>query len=238
MSRRGEHPNSRANLQPFMPGNQAARKHGGYARHFDPALVDEVEQSDSKSNVERIESLIKLERLRLHSVLAERAKYESRDDYAQTRGADLPITHHETHPGGAVTKRQRPDFEQAIDRSTGRLLALIVEQERLAASPAHIAQALAGVLDDAAQAGMSATDTAEAVERAGLAVPFSLQQRVRAELALAEPEPPEGGMTDEELDQLSREYDNEAAAEQRWLEQRRDDMAAIHAAKAQEKHSE
>lgn len=188
---RGQHPNSRDNLTPFLPGNRAAVKHGGYARHFEPELVSEVEATDSGNNVERLEGLIRLERLRMHSTLEARARYEATDSYAQTRGTDLPVVQHETHAGGAVTKRQRPDFEQAIDRSMGRLLSLISEQERLAASPAHVAGRLAGVLDDALDAGLSATDTAEMVERAGLAVPFSVQQRVRSELAwLSRKSPP------------------------------------------------
>lgn len=235
---RGQHPNSRGNLRPFLPGNRAALKHGGYAQHFEPELVEQVEATDTADNVGRLEGLIRLERLRMHSALQARASYESRDSYKETRGTDLPVIQHETHAGGAVTKRQRPDFEQAIDRSTGRLLALIAEQERLAASPAHVAARLAGVLDDALAAGLSATDTAEQCERAGLAVPFSVQQRVRSELALAEPEEPAGGMTDEELEALSEQYEAAAADEQRWLAERRADVEKMHKTKEQEKYGE
>lgn len=234
----GRHPASRANLTPFLPGNQAAVKHGGYARHFEPTLAQEVEESDSGNNVARLESLIRLERLRMHSALEARARYEATDSYAQTRGTDLPVIQHETHAGGSTTKRQRPDFEQAIDRSTGRLLALIAEQERLAASPTHIAGRLAGVLDDALDAGLSAVDTAEKCERAGLVVPFSVQQRVRSELALAEPEEPAGGMTDEELEALSEQYEAAAADEEKWLAERRADVKQMHQSKAQEKYGE
>lgn len=235
---RGQHPNSRGNLRPFLPGNRAALKHGGYARHFDPALVSEVEDSDSGSNVDRLESLIRLERLRLHSALESRARYQATDDYAQTRGVDLPVTHYESSAAGTVTKRQRPDFEQAIDRSEGRLLALIAEQERLAASPAHVAGRLAEVLDKAADDGLSAVDTAEAVERAGLAVPFSLQKRVHSELALAEPEEPAGGMTDDELEALSEQYEAHADNEKQWLQARREAVARMHKEKEKEKHSD
>lgn len=236
MSQRGQHPNSRQNLTPFLPGNTAALKHGGYAKHFDPSLAQEVEDSDSGDNVERLESLIKLERLRMHSALEARASYHASDSYQQTRGADLPVIHHETHPGGAVTKRQRPDFEQAIDRSMGRLLSLISEQERLSASPAHVAAALCEVLDEAAAAGMSATDTAEQCERAGIEVPFSVQQRVRSELALAEPEETPGGMTDDELEALSEQYEESVESEEKWLAERRADVEQMHESKKGEKH--
>lgn len=236
MSQRGQHPNSRQNLTPFLPGNKAALKHGGYARHFDPALTAEVEDSDSGDNVERLESLIKLERLRLHSALEARASYHASDSYQQTRGIDLPVIHHETHPGGSTTKRQRPDFEQAIDRSMGRLLSLISEQERLSASPAYVAGRLSAILDDAAAAGMSATDTAEQCERAGIDVPFSVQQRVRSELALAEPEEPAGGVTDEELEALSEQYEEHVESEESWLAERRAEVEQMHESKEREKH--
>lgn len=237
MSERGKHPNSLNNLQPFLPGNQAARQHGGYARHFDPTIAEHVEQSDG-NNIERIESLIRLEQMRLHSVLQTKAQYDARGEYNELSASDLELSEVTTGAEGTLTKRQRPDFEQAIDRAVGRLLALIAEQERIAASPAHVAARLSEVLNEAAKAGMSAADTAEQCERAGLAVPFSLQQRVRAELALIEPPEPEGGVSDDELERLSAEYQEQVEGEVAWLEQRREEVEQMHKAKAQEKQGD
>ena len=106
------------------------------------------------------------------------------------------------------------------------------------ATPSYVADALAAVLDEAEKAGLSAVDTAEQVERAGLAVPFSLQQRVRAELATFEPPEPEGGMTDDELERLSLEYEEEIEGEVEWLEQRREEVRDMHSKQQSEKHSD
>jgi hypothetical protein len=235
--KRGKHPNSLANLEPFLAGNQAARRHGGYARHFDPTIAEHVEATDG-DNVERIESLIRLEQMRLHSVLAAKASYDARGEYNELSASDLELSEVTSGADGTLTKRKRPDFEQAIDRNVGRLLALIAQQEQLAASPAHVASRLSEVLDEAQVSGMSAADTAEQVERSGLAVPFSLQQRVRAELATFEPPEPEGGMTDDELERLSLEYEEEIEGEVEWLEQRREEVSEMHQSKEKEKRSD
>ena len=234
--RRGLHPVNQANW--FAPGNQAARKHGGYARYFPPDVADAAAESDPGNSVGRLEEMVQFERMRLHSVLEAKAKWDARGEYNELNATDLELSEVTTGHTGTMTKRQRPDFEQAIDRAVGRLLALISEQERIAATPAHVAPALALVLDEAEKAGLSAVDTAEQVERAGLAVPFSLQQRVRAELSTYEPPEPEGGMTDEELDALSEQYEQEVAGEDAWLEERREEVAAMHESKQQEKLSE
>jgi len=206
--RRGENPASLANLRLFTPGNQASRQHGGYARHFSPEVVEAATDTDPGDSVGRLEELITLERLRLHSTLAAKARWDARGD-----------------------------FEQAIDRAVGRLLALIAEQERIAASPAAVAARLSEVLDDAEAAGLDAAATAEACERAGIAPPFSLQQRVRAELATLEPPEPEGGMTDDELERLSAEYEQRMSDEPRWLEDRHQQVQEIHKQRDKERNA-
>lgn len=236
--RRGEHPRSLANLRPFLPGNQAARQHGGYAQHFPSDVVQTVDDADSGNNVARLEGLIRLEQMRLHSVLSAKAKWDAGAEYNELGASDMELSGIDTNAEGTTVRRRRPDFEQAIDRAVGRLLALIAEQERIAASPAAVATRLSEVLDDAAAAGLDAVSTAEQVERAGLAVPFSLQQRVRSELALAEPQEPEGGMTDDELEALSAEYSAQAAQENDWLAERRAAVQQIHKSRDTERHGQ
>ena len=233
MSERGKSPGSQQHW--FLPGNQAARQHGGYARHFDPVIAEQVETSDG-NNIERIELLIQLEQMRLHSALAAKARWDAGHEYNQLVSTDMELSEVTTGDTGTMTKRQRPAFEYVIDRNVGRLLALISEQERIASSPAGVATRLNQVLNEAAAAGLSAVDTGEACERAGIATPFSLQQRIRAELATYEAPEPEGGMTDEELERLSVEYQEEIEGEVQWLEQRHEEVAAMHESKNQEKH--
>ncbi|GAA0576185.1 hypothetical protein ACFQH5_15105 [Halomonas salifodinae] len=225
-NRRGEHPASLANLIPAGPGNQRARKHGGYARYHPPEIIERV--TPGAPSPERLEHLIQAEEARLHSLFQTKARWDAKGEYSELVPGDYPLVEIRTSSEGTATKRERPDFERLIDRSMGRLSALIDQKERIAASPAHVATRLALVLDEAEAAGMSAVDTAERVERAGLAVPFSLQQRVRAELALAEPPEPEGGMTDDELERLSQQYAEQTAGEPDWLAERREQVQQIH----------
>lgn len=226
--RRGEHPNSLANLLPPEPGNQRARKHGGYARHFPPEVVEVASASDPGESVGRLEELIELERLRLHSTLAAKARWDAGAEYDELNASDMQLASIDTDAQGTTIRRRRPDFDQAVDRAVGRLLTLIAERERIDATPAHVSARLTQVLDAADAAGLTSVATAEQVERAGLAVPFSLQQRVRSELALAEPEEPDTGLTDDELERLSEEYEEEVAHEGEWLEERREAVQEIH----------
>lgn len=220
----------------FTPGNQAARKHGAYARYHAPEIVGRV--TPDAPSPKRLESLIQLEEARLHDLLQEKAAWDAKADYGELSVASYTLTEIKNDHLGTATKRERPDFESLIDRSMGRIAKLVAEKERVQATPIYIAAALAAVLDEAEKAGLSAVDTAEQVERAGLAVPFSLQQRVRAELATFEPPEPEGGMTDDELERLSLEYEEEIEGEVEWLEQRREEVSDMHSKQQSEKHSD
>ncbi|MAG54596.1 hypothetical protein [Halomonas sp. 707B3] len=232
--RRGLHPVNQQNW--FAPGNQAARKHGAYARYHPPEIVERI--TPDAPSPKRLESLIQLEEARLHALLQEKAAWAAKAEYGALAHGDYPLTEVRNDHLGTATKRERPDFEGLIDRSMGRISALVAEKERIKATPAYVANTLARILDEAEAAGLSAVDTAERVERAGLAVPFSLQQRVRAELSTYEPPEPEGGMTDDELERLSLEYEEEIEGEVEWLEQRREEVRDMHSKQQSEKHSE
>lgn len=232
--KRGMTPGSQAHW--FQPGNQAARQHGAYARYHAPEIVERV--TPDAPSPKRLESLIQLEEARLHSLLQERAAWNAKAEYGALSPTDYPLTEIRTDHLGTARKRERPDFERLVDRSMGRISALVAEKERIEASPSYVAAALASVMDEAEASGLNAVETAEACERAGLAVPFSLQQRVRAELATYEAPEPEGGMTDEELERLSLEYEEEIEGEVQWLEQRHEEVAEIHQSKEGEKRSE
>ena len=223
---RGEHPASLANLIPAGPGNQRARKHGAYARYHPAEITERV--TPATSSPERIEALIELEEARLHSVLQEKVRWVARCEYDELASSDLILTEICTGSDGKTTKRERPDFERLIDRSMGRISALVDQKERLSVLPAHVANHTAALRDKAEDEGMRAIECAELFEREGLAVPLSVQQRVRAELSMLEPPEPEGGITDEELERLSVEYEAQAALEPDWLIERQQQMKEIH----------
>lgn len=236
MSKRGKHPNSLSNLEPFLPGNQAARRHGAYARYHAPEIVERV--TPDTPSPERLESLIQLEEARLHSILQEKAAWDAKAEYGELAHGDYPLTEVRKDHLGTATKRERPDFERLVDRSMGRIAALVAEKERIQATPAYVATLTSELFDRAEQEGLAAVDTAALFERSGLAVPFSLQQRVRAELALIEPPEPEGGIDDDELERLSAEYQEEVEGEVAWLEQRREEVARMHESKEREKQGQ
>lgn len=232
--KRGMTPGSQAHW--FQPGNQAARQHGAYARYHAPEIVERV--TPDAPSPKRLESLIQLEEQRLHALLQEKTSWDAKAEYSELTPANYTLTEIRKDHLGTATKRERPDFERLVDRSMGRIAALVAEKERIQATPSYIAAALSGVMNEAEASGLNAVETAEACERAGLAVPFSLQQRVRAELATYEAPEPEGGMTDEELEALSAKYEQEVADEDAWLAQRHEEVAEIHESKEGEKRSD
>lgn len=223
---RGEHPASLANLIPAEPGNQRARKHGAYARYHPAEITERINLG--ATSPERIEALIELEEARLHSVLQEKVRWSARCEYNEVSSADLILTEIRAGIDGKTTKRERPDFERLIDRSMGRISALIDQKERLNILPTYVATQVAKLLDKADAEGMRAIDCAELFEREGMAVPLSVQQRLRAELATLEPSEPEGGVTDEELERLSEEYEAQIAQESTWLIERQQQVKNIH----------
>lgn len=233
---RGEHPASLANLIPAGPGNQRARKHGAYARYH-PAEITERVIPDATSP-ERIEALVELEEARLHSVLQEKVRWNARCEYGEVSSADLILTEVRNSSDGKTTKRERPDFERLIDRSMGRISALIDQKERLNILPAYAATQIATLLDKADAKGMRAIECAELFEREGLAIPLSVQQRVRAELAVLEPPVPEGGVTDEELERLSAEYEAQVLQESVWLVERQQQVKDIHEQNDRERNAQ
>ncbi|MEC9483105.1 MAG: hypothetical protein UMU75_07220 [Halomonas sp.] len=233
---RGEHPASLANLIPAGPGNQRARKHGGYARYHSAEILERI--TPAAPSPERIEALIELEEARLHSLLQENARWDARSEYGELAPADYTLTEIQTGRDGTVTKRERPDFERLIDRSMGRISALVDQKERLAVLPVYVATKTAALLDKAEAEGMGAVVCAELFEREGLAVPLSVQQRIRAELASVEPPEAEGGMTDEELERLSVEYEVQAAQEPDWIKKRQQQVKEVHDQRDKERNAQ
>lgn len=230
---RGEHPASLANLIPGGPGNQRARKHGAYSRYHPPEIIERI--TPEVSAPDRLEGLIQLEEARLHSVLQEKARWDAKSEYSELVHRDYTLTSIRSDSNSTVATRERPNFEQLIDRSMGRISALVSEKERLAATPAYVAGQVSQLLDKASNEGMTAAETAELFERAGIEATFSVKQRTRAELAFAEPAEPDGGMTDDELEALSAEYAEKAQAESDWLAERREEVQNIHDQKERER---
>lgn len=238
------HPNSLANLMPIVKGEQRALKHGGYAQYFAPDITDEVDETTGAAN--RLDSLIRLTDLRLRTVLKRRAEWDAKEDYGELTGQDYPLQELSEKKSAEgrenSTKRVRPPFDAMIDTLTGRMGWLIGEKHRierhLDVTAGAAAAQRAEIMQRADDEGWAASTTGIEIEKQGFEVPFTLQQRIRSELALAEPEEPEGGMTDEELERLSQDYEDAAAGEDQWLQERREEVERMHKDKEQEKKGE
>lgn len=234
------------NLIPAGPGNQRALKHGAYAKHLAPDVVEALEEYDTAEKFRSLEGEIQLVRGRLMTVARLRAEWEARADYSELTEQDYQLQEMSVKdtPMGKErsARRVRPDFEGQEERLLGRLGHLIQVHEQLSKRVSITAdQAVAlrsEIMDRAAEEGWLPSATGLEIEKRGLEVPYTLQAQIRSELALAEPEEPEGGMTDDELEQLSRDYESAAEGEDRWLKERREEVERIHQDKEQEKKGE
>ncbi|MDX5979607.1 hypothetical protein [Vreelandella alkaliphila] len=231
-----------ANLIPAEKGNQRALKHGAYAGALPPDIEQEL-NTYGREDIRSLEDEIRLTKGRLMMVTRKSAEWDARNEYNEITSDDYDLTEvtEKTSPMGRETseKRVKPDFEAQEDRLTRRLAWLQQVHDQLSRRiglTADEAVKLRGrILQQSEDEGWSSIDTGWEIEKHGLELPFTLQQKIRAELALIEPPEPEGGMTDEELDALSEEYEKEVAGEDAWLEERHSEVADIHAAKEAEK---
>lgn len=231
-----------ANIIPIKKGEQRALKHGAYAGALPPDIEQEL-NTYGREDIRSLEDEIRLTKGRLMMVTRKRAEWDAREDYNEISSDDYDLTEvtEKTGPMGRETseKRVKPDFEAQEDRLTRRLAWLQQVHDQLSRRiglTADEAVELRGrILQQSEEEGWSSIDTGWEIEKHGLELPFTLQQKIRAELALIEPPEPEGGMTDEELDALSAEYEQEVQDEDAWLAQRHEEVEDIHAAKEAEK---
>ncbi|MGP9633724.1 IS66 family insertion sequence element accessory protein TnpA [Halomonas sp. AOP43-A1-21] len=230
------------NLIPAEKGNQRALKHGAYASALPPDINEQL-NTYGRENIRSLEDEIRLTKGRLIMVTRKRAEWDAREDYREITPDDydlVEVTEKNNPMGGeTIEKRVKPDFEAQEDRLTRRLAWLQQVHDQLSrriSLTADEAVALRGeILQKAEDEGWSSIDTGWEIEKHGLELPFTLQQKIRSELALIEPPEPEGGMTDEELEALSAEYEQEMADEDEWLANRQQEVEEIHAAKEAEK---
>lgn len=235
-----------ANLIPAGPGNQRALKHGAYAKHLPPDVIDTLDKY-TRGDIRNMEAEIQLVRGRLIVLTRLRAQWDAKVEYNELDDTDYLLQEFTAKVGTlgeattkeTTTKRVRPDFEMWEDRLLSRLAHLqqVHEQlsKRISMTADEAAAARREILERADEEGWSAVETGTEIEKLGLELPFTLQQRIRAELALMEPEEPEGGMTDDELERLSQQYEEQTAGEPDWLAERREQVADIHAERDKER---
>ncbi|SFI20854.1 hypothetical protein [Modicisalibacter xianhensis] len=231
---RGKTPGSQKNW--FLPGNQAAVTHGGYVSELPPEIAEQA--AELPSTPEHLAELIQLERGRLFMVLKKEAEWNAKVDYNALAHSDYQLNEVVARASNGekqtTTKRVRPDFEAQIDRLVGRIGYLVLEHTRierqLSLTGDEAAALRKQIIDQGEAEAWSCTQIGLEIEKRGLEVPFTLQAQIKRELSFIEPEEPDNGLTDDELERLSDEYQQEATSEQQWLEARHEDVKAIHGA--------
>lgn len=182
--------------------------------------------------------MIELSDLRLRNVLAKRAEWEVKHEYGEIRDIDYELNEITDKNGSGefavserTEKRVRPNFEGMIDTLTGRIGWLVAEKHRierhLEITAAEAAERRGEIIDRGEAEGWSAAKTGLEIEKHGLQVPATLMKRIHAELALIEPEEPEGGLSDDDLEALSAEYEREVEGEAYWMQERKKVVAEI-----------
>lgn len=151
--------------------------------------------------------------------------------------ADYPLTELEridnAEGGSSRELRKRPDFEGQEDRLTRTLAWLMTVQESLRTRGSMSADDKIAlrrqIIDDGIVSGWTYAQIGLELERWGLEIPFTLQALIKRELEAPAVEVQEVGISDDELEELSRDFNAKNSETELWLEERREEVAAIHA---------
>ena len=220
----------------FAAGNRVAVKHGAYAKYLPGDVLESLEEycgHTMRSVMEEI-TLTKGRLLMLQKLRHEWDEKAARDGLSE---ADYPLTELEridnAEGGSSRELRKRPDFEGQEDRLTRTLAWLMTVQESLRTRGSMSADDKIAlrrqIIDDGIIAGWTYAQIGLELERWGLEIPFTLQALIKRELEAPAVEVQEVGISDDELEELSRDFNSKNSGTEEWLEERREEVAAIHA---------
>jgi len=89
------------------------------------------------------------------------------------------------------------------------------------------------IMERAISEGWSAVEAGYEIEKHGLEVPFTIQQKIKAELSVIEPEMEDNGISDEELEAASIKYSSKVEKEVEAEGDRRDAIEALYEVEAE-----
>lgn len=216
--------------------NNLFMSHGAYAHFFPKHILKAINKSTYVEMMSVFDE-IRLTKARLMQVMERREEWEKLyGDEFHANPEHFPYSEMTEETGSAgnkrTTKRIRPDFEGVEDRLVNRLGTLIDLQNRISKSAGLDPQAALRIRADlmkyARIAKWTAVELGTELDIRGIEVPYTLQQRIKAELATIEPPEPSGGITDEEINRLAKESDSAAKFELAWLEKRRQELNDLH----------
>ena len=219
----------------FKKGHQTNRTHGAYSKYLPPDIQEKM-HTYGRNDIQSLEDEINLTHGRIIQLQQVRAKWDAKADYDELKEEDYTLVSIETRDGiqgadggiGSETKqlRERPKFEDVEDKLVRRMAWLkqvhnqLSKQITLTANEAVLMRY--EIMERGIAEGWTATETGAEMEMLGLEVPFTIQQRVRAEMALIEPEEVEGGMSDDDLEARAIEYAEIISNEDEKLKERKD----------------
>lgn len=234
-------------LIPIKKGEQLALKHGAYANALPPEIHDQIEtygRNDLRSLIEEI----KLTKGRLIMVSRKRAEWDARDSYNEDQLQHYELIQVTTESGAGVqgvinktTKTiKRPDFEAQEDRLSRRMAWLVQVQEQLMKRSDMTADEAIALRSKIIQDGLIYSKDWSTIgleiEMHGLELPFSVKALINKELEQPVEEA-DTSFTDDELEEMSRNYHDEIAHDGEWIEVRKQEVDEIHATQDEEKTS-
>lgn len=235
------------NLIPIKKGEQKALKHGAYATALPPDIHNEME-TYGRNNLRTLIDEIKLTKGRLKMVTDERKRWDSRDEYNEDQTAHYELSQVTTESGvgaqGVINKTtkvsKRPDFEAREDRLIRRFAWLLQVQEQLMKRSSMTADEAIQLRSKIIQNGIDESKKWSTIgleiEMHGLELPSSVKTLINKELEQPVEEA-DTSFTDDELEEMSRQYHDEIAQDGEWIEVRKQEVDEIHATQDEEKTS-
>lgn len=232
----------------LLPGNKLARIHGGYVKlaELDLEIVQAVQET-ALTDVSNELIAARAQLLSMHQWLSRSQRklierYENGDPKTDENGNVIPLEQEIGRLLFGVSERFRT-LEGSISNMAATAARIEHDATKLrqkawelpALSASQIAEITAEIMDTRNKEEWSATRTAQEFERLGIKVPAFLMIEARKEIEEYEPPVDDNGMSDDELDEISRAYMEKQGNTEQWLEQRRIEVQeAIESAEARE----
>lgn len=221
---------------------ESCASHGAYAKYFPKEIVKELE-SEGLLGLTSIASEIFLTKCRLLALQQRRKVWDETEEKKRAyQLEEIEEGVNDTTGGFNRTLRKRPDFEGQEERLIRLLMKMLTTQEQLRQLKQHSDEERimrrAEIIDYGRASGWTYTQIGMEIERFGFEVPFTIKQLIQQELELPIIEQEDNGITDEELEKLSREFEEKNKDAVSWLEERREDVKKIHAKTDMEKVSD
>jgi len=225
----------------FRPGNNVAKSHGAYTKYLPPEIQEQV-NTFGRDDFRSLESEIRLSKGKLIMTEQKRIEWDEKLKSNTLVDSDFYISgvKRKLSDNKELEKevtRKRPDFEAQEERLTRRIAWLAQVHDQLSKRSSMTADEgimlRMEIMERAISEGWSAVEAGYEIEKHGLEVPFTIQQKIKAELSIIEPEMEDNGISDEELEAASIKYSSKVEKEVEAEGDRRDAIEALYEVEAE-----